>query len=183
MKLFDISEGKVVVTAEAIALPCINKLWEDTKDKSLFYKYISYIVFKVDWNSPYKAFSDDIRESYILHDVFGDKSFIVPENVLITLVEFERFIETPSTRLLKAAEEGVEFLIKEYEGLKQKQGEVDKLGKPIITAEQVGKWLGQLAGAIKSLEALREQVKNEKFSTGTKIRGGSELNYYETVKR
>lgn len=85
IKIFDIIDKHVVVSAEAIALPCINKLYNDTKDKSLFYKYISYIVFKTNWNSPYKAFGDDIREEHIKYDVFGDKQYIIPNNVLNTI--------------------------------------------------------------------------------------------------
>lgn len=180
MRIFDIKDKEVILHADGIAIPFINKLFDEVEDKTLALKYIKYVVFSGDWNSPYKAFAEDIRDEYLKDDLFGDKNFEIPNNVKVCLDEFIKFTETPSTRLLNAAEEGVDFLIREYNTLKTKQHETDKMGKPLVTAEQVGKWLGQLSGAVKSLETLKEQVIKEQVTSGGRIRGGNELNPYET---
>ena len=114
----------------------------------------------------------------IKKDVFGDENFkIDPKYDLID--EFKRFSSTPSTRLLDAAEEGAEFVISEFKALKDKRGEVDRSGKPLVTADDVLKWMEKIDKALKTLEAAREAVQKEQTTSTKKVRGKSEIGMYE----
>ena len=82
MKLYDIINGKVVIHADMLGLPGFHKLWESEKDKDLVNKWISYIVLKNKYNSPYaKAYSSKELESKVRLDVFDDKNYIIPDIV------------------------------------------------------------------------------------------------------
>ena len=155
MNIFDFKNGKITLTSEAMAYPHINKLHKEVKNDSLFFKYIQYIVFSTKWDSGYKSFSEEERDGKIKKDVFGDSSYKIPKNVVECMEEHRKFSNTPSTRLLEAAESGVEYLIKEYNSLKDKQGKNDNNGKPLVPANDVYKWLNQIGGAVKNLEILR----------------------------
>ena len=177
-KLFDIRAGKVVIDADTLAIPPFKQFWESFEDKGLAEKEITFCVFKNNWDSPYKAFDVDERWLRVLTDVFGDQSYVFSSNYDEFEKRYIEFMNTPSTRLLDGAEDGVEFLIKEYKELRNKQGKTDDYGKPLVTAEQVGKWLSQLGPAIKSLSMLRDQVRTEE-KLGLKAKGGNEINYFE----
>ena len=54
MKLFDILAGKVVIHNDALGIPAFKKVWNaDKADKEMATKYISYIVLKNKYDSPY----------------------------------------------------------------------------------------------------------------------------------
>ena len=48
MKLFDIVNGEVVLSAECIAIPPFRILWDSHKDKKLAQRKIEYIIKKID---------------------------------------------------------------------------------------------------------------------------------------
>lgn len=176
--IFDISNGKVVISAEALAIPPFNEFWDSFKDKSEAEKEIRFCSFKNKWNSPYKAFDEEERESRILEHIYGIPTHTFSENYKRFEEEFIKFMNTPSTRLLQAAEKGIEFLIKDYNDLSDKQGLVDDKGKPLVDAGTVSRWLSQLGPAIKSYDQLKEQVKTENKLI-SKARGQSEIGFFE----
>lgn len=179
--MFDIINGKVVIDAKTLSIPPFSKYYNSTKDKAHAEKIISYVVFKHRWNTPYKAYSPEDRETVILKDIFGG-----PVVFSLEEQEFEqRYIElqaTPLTRLLEAAEEGVEYLIRQFNSLRDKENQTDNYGKPLVTANDVGRWLDRISGTVKSLDTLKKQVASEQIE-GTKVKGGSEIGHYELPKR
>lgn len=179
--MFDIVAGKVVIDAKTLAIPPFSTYYNSVKDKSQAEKVIQYVVFKHRWNTPYKAYSPEDRDIIIQKDVFGKLvEFTIEEK------EFERrYVElqsTPLTRLLEAAEEGVEYLIRQFNGLREKEGHTDNYGKPLVTANDVSRWLEKIAGTVKSLDALKKQVASEQVE-GSRVKGGSEIGHYELPKR
>ena len=54
MKLADIVAGKVVIHNDMLVIPAFKKIWDaDNPTKELATKYISYIVLKNKYDSPY----------------------------------------------------------------------------------------------------------------------------------
>lgn len=182
--MFDIVAGKVVLDKESLTIPVIANYWnkyESNRDHAI--KMIQYVVFKYRWDSPYKSYSPEDRDRIIKTDIFTDaKGFEMNEDDR----EFEqRYVQlqaTPLTRLLEAAEEGVEYLIRQFNGLREKEDKTDSYGKPLVTANDVSKWLEKIAGTVKSLDTLKKQVASEQV-TGSKVKGGSEIGHYELPKR
>lgn len=179
--IFDIVNGDVLISAEALAIPPFNKFWNSFKDKVQAEKEIKYAAFMHKWNTPYKAFNENEREERIinhLNEYYNHKEFKFSEYYPEFEEQFIKFLDTPSTRLLNAAEQGIEFLIREYDNLKLKQGLLDDRGKPIIDADAVSRWLARLGPAIKSYDQLKEQVRTENKMV-SKARGQSEIGFFE----
>ena len=179
--MFDIVAGKVVIDAKTLSIPPFANYYNKVKDKAHAEKIIQYVVFKHRWNTPYKAYSPEDRDIIIQKDVFGG-----PIVFSIDEQEFERrYVElqaTPLTRLLEAAEEGVEYLIRQFNSLRDKEDKTDNYGKPLITANDVGRWLDRISGTVKSLDTLKKQVASEQVE-GSRVKGGSEIGHYELPKR
>lgn len=179
MKYFDIKNRKVVLSNIAYGIPCIKNLYEKMKDSQMFLKYVSYAIFSTYYNSPYKAYSVEIRDSMIKRDLFGDENYKVSDELKEFVLKLEEFMTTPSLRLLDAAEDAIDFLINEYKSLSSMQGLLDSKGKPLVSIGDVSKWLKELAPAVKSIETLRESVIKEELTASKNVRGQAEIGMYE----
>lgn len=179
MKLFDLIGNKLKIHVDVLALPPFQSIWDSEKDKDLAEKYIKFVVFFYKYDSPYvSGYSPEDRERVLKEDIFKDANYTIPDKVYELGKRYQELQRTPSIRLLEAAEEGIEFLINEYHSLEEKRHLTDKLGKPLVTADQVGKWLAQLGSAVKSVDMLKKQVQVEQIETG-KVRGGSSIGSFE----
>lgn len=173
IKLFDISNGKVVINADSLAIPPFKEFWESFDDKSIPEKEITYCVFMHRWDTPYKAFAKSERDDKIKQHVFKDVNYKFSEQYKKFEEEFISFVATPSSRLLDAAENGVEFLINQYNTLFMRDD---------VDAGDVTTWMQKLGPAVKSLEQLKEQVKTEE-RLGVKAKGKSEIGYFEVPRK
>ena len=84
MKLFDIVAGKCVIHPDALAIPAFKKIWDaDKADKELATKYISYIVFKNKYDSPYvKSMNASDIEPRLKKEIFNDEKIKLPLEVI-----------------------------------------------------------------------------------------------------
>lgn len=180
--MFNIVAGKVVIDVKSLSIPPFAEYWENTKDKSYAEKVIKYAVFMYKWNTPYKAYAPEDRIVKICQDLFGNPSVTFNSEDLVFIERYRELLATPLTRLLDAAEEGVEYLIRQFNSLREKERETDNNGKPIVTAKEVYAWLEKIGNAVKSLDTLKKQVQAEQVD-GSKVKGGSEIGHYELPKR
>lgn len=173
MKLFDIVAGKVVIHPDALAVPCFNRLWEKYKDKNdLATKYFSYIVFKNKYDSPYvKTMSPEDIPGKLKHELFGDKDYKLPEDVLKAEEEYQSFSNTLLLQLLEGARLKVMSIAKYY-----KSSLEDELDDKKV--ETIYKGMDKMGGTIRSLDLLETQVKNEELMN-SRIKGGKEVNPLE----
>lgn len=177
MKYFDISEKRVILHNMVYGVPCIKELHDKMEDKDLFFKYVSYAIFKTHYNSPYKAYDADIREKILKKDVFKDENFKITKELEQFTEDIAKFTSTPLMRLLDAAEESVDFLIEEYKNLKMSKYEEDPRKR--TTAKDVLDWNAKLMPAVKSLATLRDEVVKEQLASSKKVRGQAEVGAYE----
>lgn len=179
MKLFDIIGNKLKIHVDALALPPFQSIWDSEKDKDLAEKYIKFVVFFYKYDSPYvSGYSPEDRERVLKEDIFKDPNYTIPDKVYELGRRYQELQRTPNIRLLEAANEGMEYLIEEYRLLRERRGMTDKLGKPLVTAEQVYKWLEHLDSVSRNIESLKKKVQIEQLETG-KVRGGSSIGSFE----
>ena len=77
-----------------LGLPFFHKLWDSENDKDLVNKWISYIVLKNKYDSPYvKTYANKEVESKVKADVFDDKNYVIPDKVLDAEKEFNATIQ------------------------------------------------------------------------------------------
>ena len=173
MKLFDIKAGEVVIHSDALGLPFFRKLWDDNQDKDLASKYISYIVLKNKYDSPYvKSLPALEVEGKVKLAIFGDEEYKVPMEVITAEEQYNEIIQGSLTlKLLKSARKKLDT-VREYYDNSISDDLDDKKVKDITAS------IANLDKSIASLDKLEKAVKSEELETTT-ARGGAEINYFE----
>lgn len=172
MKLFDIVAGKVVIHPDALGIPCFKKVWDANKDKDLATKYISYIVLKNKYDSPYvKSMSSKDIEPRLKKELFGSETYKLPVEVLECEQSYLGFINTLMLRLLNNARRKLDSISDYYE---------ESLGEELDETKvmKIMSGMKSLGDVIKSLDTLESSVRAEEL-TQSKIKGGSEINPFE----
>src|SRR5574343_485476 len=88
-QIFDISNGEVVLTPEALAIPSFKKIWDrdKSKDKTRALDEIKYVVFLCDpVKSPYKDIEEIEKAEIIRKDIFGESKW-QPDEVIIEAMD------------------------------------------------------------------------------------------------
>jgi len=176
-KIFDILNGEVIITAEALAIPAFKRIWDNDKSKGKgeATNKIKYVVFLCDqMKSPYKDFPEYEKEAVIKNDIFGE-AWEPDALVKDACTQFLKLTETPTMRLLRASKSAVDKLAIYLETV-----DFDKLdsnGKP-YSARDVVFNLGNIGNLVKSLNVLETAVKMEQADS-TKVQGGTEIGYFE----
>lgn len=177
MKLFDILGGKVVIHNDALGIPCFKKVWDaDKADKEMATKYISYIVLKNKYDSPYvQSMPSEEIAPRLKQELFGDKDYKLPVEVIEAEQSYINFTETLILGLLKNARLKLDSVSKYYK--ESLENELDEKKVQLILAG-----IKELGNTIKSLETLEATVRSEE-AANTRIRGGAEVNPYELSNR
>jgi hypothetical protein len=176
-KIFDIINGDVVITAEALAIPAFKTIWDNDKSKSKgkATNEIKYVAFLCDHSkSPYRDFPEYEKEALIKKDVFG-VGWQPDVHVKEACTKYLQLTETPTMRLLRASKSAVDKLAIYLESV-----DFDKLdsnGKP-YSARDVVFNLGNIGNLVKSLNVLETAVRMEQ-TENTKVQGGTEIGYFE----
>lgn len=176
MKLFDILAGKVIIHNDALGIPAFKRLWDtDKADKELATKYISYIVLKNKYDSPYvQSMDSDKIGPRLKQELFGDKDKKLPKEVIEAEQAYIAFANTLTLQLLQNARKKLESISRYYsESLTDELDE--KKVKDILSG------MSSLGNTIKSLDLLESSVRAEELSN-SKVRGGGELNPFELPK-
>lgn len=172
MKLFDIVAGKVVIHPDALGIPCFKKVWDTNKDKDLATKYISYIVLKNKYDSPYvKSMSTEDIEPRLKKEIFKDENYKLPIEVLECEKDYLGFINTLTLRLLRNARRKLDSISNYYEDSLGEELDENKVTKILAGMKTLG-------DVIKSMDTLEVSVRAEEL-TSTKVKGGAEMNPFE----
>ena len=173
MKLFDIKAGEVVIHSDALGLPMFRKIWDSYKDKDLASKYISYIVLKNKYDSPYvKSLPTLEVEPKVKLAIFGDEDYKIPMDIMVGEEQYNEIIQGSLTlKLLKSARKKLDT-VREYYDHSISDGLDDKKVKDITAS------IANLDKSIASLDKLERAVKAEELEMTT-ARGGAEINYFE----
>lgn len=173
-KLFDITpDRKVVIHSDTLGIPCFKKLWENKKyTEEQVTNFISYIVFKNKYSSPYvKSVNHDKIESLLKDKIFNDEKYKLPDEVINAEEEYKMLLNTFSLRLLRGARLKLESVAEFYENSLSEELDDEKV-KKILSG------MSSLGGTIKSIDTLESSVMNDELQS-TRIRGGGEANIFE----
>ena len=172
MKLFDIVAGKVVIHSDALGIPCFKRVWNTYKDKDTATNYISYIVLKNKYDSPYVlSMSEQDIEPRLKKELFGDENYKLPVEIIECEKDYLRFIDTLTLRLLRNSRRKLDSISDYYEQSLGEELDETKVMKILSGIKTLG-------DVVKSIDTLENSVRAEEIST-SKIKGGAEINPFE----
>jgi hypothetical protein len=176
-ELFNIKDGKIVITPDKLAIPVFKQIYErdKSKNKDIAFKELSYIFFMVDFNSPYQSYPNDKKEKMIIEDIFKDKwspDKLVKEGI----TKYTEFTDTAVIRLVRSAQNACDKLADYFNNVDYTlKDDNDKL---VYTAKDVVLNLKNIGDISDSLSKLEEKIKKDIKQT-SKVRGGGEPGMYE----
>lgn len=165
IKLFDIENGKVMITPDVLLIPEFKKI-VDTYEEPM--AALAYIYFMLSPESPYMDVPEKDKQTVISHDVGGDFGFDDPE-IEEALKKAELLYTTPTRKFFFNAKKGLETL-------------GDYLGSTSITEGKDGNFssfqmsMSRVGKIIQEFKILEKEYKQE---TASAIRGGHEVGFDE----
>lgn len=112
MKVLDLKDGKVIVSAEVLGIPEFGALYKRDKSqgKATALADISYVYYLVDPNSPYSNYTEDRRLEMLGQDLYKNPKHLPDKEVKEAIKKYKALIDTPLLRLLRAVESKVDEL-------------------------------------------------------------------------
>jgi len=167
-KLFDIINGKVVLSPTTLYIPDFKKLWDrdDSEEKQTAINEISYIVFMYDHKSPYRDFKEVDKLKMVRKDAGFTTKWKPDAAVTKAIEKYKLLQETASSRLLQAAKVGADKLTEYFETAES------------YDANNIVRNLKELGNVVKSIDTLSKQVEREQLEKNS-ARGDREIGYFE----
>lgn len=171
MKLADIVGGKVVIHPDMLIIPAFHKLWNKYGEAKAT-NYISYIVLKNKFDSPYveSMYTEDI-EPRLKKEIFGKQEMDLPADVLEAEQVYVNFNYTLTLDMLDGLLGKLQDAAKYYKQSKGEQLDLDSIKKLTDGAKN-------MAGVIDSIVKMKTAVRTEQMNN-SRVRGGGELNPFE----
>jgi hypothetical protein len=168
--LIHIENGALQITPEALVIKEFKVIWSrdhsTRKEKAL--KELGYIYHMCDYQSIYRNYHIDTRESKIKLDVFDDRQWMPDNEINEAMNKYNELRTTLSMHLLNDVELGLTKLRDYFKDADFAEDENGVAAKNFITNV---KSMGDL---VKSLKSLREEVEKELIDT-MQMRGGSSV--------
>ena len=168
--LIELSNNVLSIQPEALQIKEFRNLWNrdksKTKDKAL--KDLAYIYYSTDFQSIYRNYHPDTRESKIKLDIYGDREYSIDMAVVEGQNKYKELQTTLSMELLSDAEAGIDKLRIYFQNVDFAADEEGRAAKNFIANVK------QLGDLVKGLKLLREEVEKE-LSDQMQLRGGSTI--------
>lgn len=164
----EINEGEIFLVTEFKNL--LNK--DQSKDKELAFKELTYIYLALDWKSPYNQYSElerheeALRDSGLTEEEFNNPVFREACRKYRALQESHL-----SVRMLNAAKLGAQQFI-DYFTIIADLNERDVNGKPVFDAKKHFETMSKMHDLHEELTRLENIVKKELTETST-LRAGA----------
>lgn len=169
--LLEIQNGVLTISPEALVIKEFKKIWNrdrsTKKDKSL--KELAYVYHTCDYQSIYRNYHIDTRDSKIKLDIFDDRAWTPDSAVNEALNKYTELQTTLSMQLLNDVELGLTKLRDYFRDVDF--DEDDTNGVAAKNFIQNVKAMGEL---VKGIKTLRDEVEKE-LTDNMQLRGRSEI--------
>jgi len=168
--LIELTNNVLTIQPEALVIQEFKSLWDrdksKTKDKAL--QELAYIYHTTDFQSIYRNYHPDTRESKIRLDIFGKREWSPDMKIITAQEKYKQLQTTLSMELLNDAESGIDKLRLYFQNVDFTVDEEGKAAKNFIMNVK------QLGDLVKGMKLLREEVEKE-LSDQMQLRGGSTI--------
>lgn len=164
----------MTISPEALMIKEFKKIWSrdrsDKKDKAL--KEFAYVYHLTDYQSIYRNYHIDTRESKIILDIFNDRTWKPDSNINEAINKYRDLQTTLSMQLLNDVELGLTKLRDYFRDADFSDDENGVAAKNFIANVKA---MGEL---VKGMKSLREEVEKE-LVDNMQLRGRTEIGQRE----
>jgi len=176
--MFELKEGKIVISPDKLNLPYFHKIWtsDKSKTKEVAFMELGYIFYLCDNKSPYNSYPEDKRKELILVDIIKDKKWKPSKDVEEAIIKYKELTHTPSMEILESVK-GLLYRLKDYFNTItfDAGGDVELEMKKADSAQKA---IASIGKSIESLATLEERVRKE-ITGSNKRRGNAENSLFE----
>jgi hypothetical protein len=176
MTIADISGGRVVISPTLYLLPPFKKLWEGTKDKAYVDNFVSYVVFRNKYDSPYVlSMPEEAIEGLLKEKILGDKNYKLTKLEQECEEEYRAVLYTWELELLQNMRLKVDSISKYYK---------DSLNESLDpkSVKEILSGMVSVGGVIKAINDLMKAIKSGAAVNG-RIKGDAMINDYELPRK
>jgi len=168
--LIELSNNALTIQPEALVIREFKMLWDRDKSKSKEKALmdLAYIYYSTDFQSIYRNYHPDTRDSKIKLDVYGDRDHPVDMAIVEAQNKYKELQTTLSMELLSDAEIGIDKLRIYFQNVDFAADDEGRAAKNFIANVK------QLGDLVKGLKLLREEVEKE-LADQMQLRGGSTI--------
>lgn len=171
MRYFDVNGNDVAIHADALAIPCFNRIWTQSKDKAIASSMIKYIVLNNHPDSPYvTSMSKEDRERKLKDELLPDIN-IDTEDMKYAEATYIEFLNTLPLQMLSGLRVNLEMIGKTLNSMRGRELSIRDM-------KDIFDLAGKAESAIKSISSLEKRVRKDEMES-SKIRGGSEIGRFE----
>jgi len=168
--LITLVNNVLTVSPEALVVEDFQAIWKrdksKTKEKAL--KELAYVYHTTDYQSIYRNYHPDHRESKIKLDVFGKRDWEPDVMIKVAQSKYEELQTTLSMELLKDVEMGITKLRDYFRDAEFEDDDDGRAAKNFIANVKA---MGDL---VKGIKSLKEEVEKE-LTDMMQLRGGSTI--------
>jgi hypothetical protein len=168
--LITIEKNVLRIAPEALLIQEFHKIWkrDKTKTKERALKELAYVYHTTDYQSIYGNYHEDMRESKIKKDVFGDNEWSPDPDIVMAQDKYASLQTTLSLELLNDVEFGLSILRNYFRDIDFSEDDNGVAAKNFIANMKA------MGDVVKGLKSLREEVEKE-ISDNMQMRGGSKV--------
>jgi len=168
--LIELKNGVLTISPESLVIKEFKAIWNrdrsTSKDKAL--RELAYVYHTVDYQSIYRNYHVDTRDTKIKLDIFDDRQWKPDNKINEAINKYQQLQTTLSMELLNDVEQGLTKLRDYFKNVDFDDDENGVAAKNFI---QNVKAMGEL---VKGVKTLRDEVEKE-LTDSMQLRGRSEI--------
>jgi chaperonin cofactor prefoldin len=169
--LIEINAGVLTISPEALMIKEFKKIWtrdrSTKKDRAL--KELAYVYHSTDYQSIYRNYHIDTRDSKIKLDIFDDRQWTSDNEINEALNKYQNLQTTLSMQLLNDVELGLSKLRDYFRDIEFADDDTNGVAAKNFIGNV--KAMGEL---VKGIKTLRDEVEKE-LTDNMQLRGRTEI--------
>lgn len=168
--LLELKNNVLTIAPEALMVHEFKTIWnrDKSKSKDKAKKELAYVYHTIDYQSVYRNYHIDTRESKIRLDIMGDREWSPDEKVQQAQIKYEELQTTLSMLILKDVEAGLSKLRTYFQNADFEEDDDGRAAKTFIANVK------EMGNLVKGVKALKEEVEKE-LTDAMQLRGAGSI--------
>jgi len=185
--ILDENSNLILNKIEILLVPEFAALWEPSHNKApndrqgynrlKAYREFKFLKLVVDWDSPYKTFTEQDRRNTSIEDCQMTSQELNDPKFIAAYKKYEKMQITPQVRLLKSSYRLLDEMSLYNETVDLTERKDD--GSYVTDSKKAGSGLIDLSKILASLESLELVVKKQRDANAKQVRGDVPLGTFD----